>query len=421
MSTSAPPVLALGLSGGGDSTALLAAIRQSAPEITLHALIVDHGLREASAREAEWAADLARRLGAHAQILRWSTPEPSQGRARLARHRLLAEACQSVGASILCLAHTYEDRVETLRMRARRDGDWPTMIGPGLYDRSPVWPSGRGLVIARPFLGLKRAALRAYLSNTGVDWIDDPSNHNEVFERVRLRNAPIAKDHETALIAFSDAARGLDRDVRRDAYAAFLSSVKTQSWGGFALNRTGMSDLALPVASRLFGALALAVSGHDRFLSPAQIKSGLSALREGGDWTGGGVRLTREGLLGRDRGAVEGRADGAGAIQDLILDGGDTGVFDGRWLIEAKIAMRIGISTAQSACDCAPSPFRTSLPVEAESGLHLASEGIERLGAIRLLLTERVRSVLLPPAVPLWFNRLCTACREPVALARPVS
>ena len=78
--------LALGYSGGGDSTALLHALKACFPGVALHALIVDHGLRPESAEEAADNADYARDLGAEPHILRWSSPRKNQAAARHARH-----------------------------------------------------------------------------------------------------------------------------------------------------------------------------------------------------------------------------------------------------------------------------------------------------------------------------------------------
>jgi tRNA(Ile)-lysidine synthase len=410
--------IAVALSGGGDSTALLAALRVTKPDLQIHALIVDHGLREASAQEAELAADTARSLGANPHILRWSAPRPSQGHARLARHRLLAKACERLGARILCLGHNRDDRIETLRMRAARDGEWQTMIGPGLYDPSPVWPEGRGLVLARPLLGYTRAELRAYLRQQKIDWIDDPSNENPRFERVRFRQCELGEDKAGALIGFSDAARQLDRRVRRSAYQAFKSIVEILPWGGVRIDGEALTDLASPVLRTLVSALLLGVSGRARLPRPDQVDAAITALTQGLSHSAGGVVLTPDRVMGRDRGGVEGRADGTKGIAPMRLNAGETSIFDGRWLIEAQSDITFGPA---NICDDAldvPTVFHSTLPMDTQSGLNLAAPGSAHLGQIELLLGERVRSVLLPPTVPLWFDALQTACCRPVALAQ---
>lgn len=413
--------LALGLSGGGDSTALLYALRQIAPELKLYALIVDHGLRPESAREAEQAGDMARDLGAHPQILRWSQPRPSQARARQARHRLLAEACHSVGAQILCLGHTYDDRVETLRMRAARDGNWRTMIGPAKVNPAPVWPQGRGIIIARPFLGVSRAQLRRYLTAQNARWIDDPSNENPVYERVRVRQNPISQEAGERLIGFSTAAQTLDQSIRQSAYDALETSIEILDWGGVRFDADVLASLSEPVAQQMVSALVRAVSGSSRMASPSQIETLRQAVLNQNSWSGAGALLTPKGVMGRDPGALKGRADGRSRLEDLQIEPGQSAVFDGRWFINANDATRLHISVQKSAeyegLSDVPAVFRDGLPVEAWSGLCLASKQFERLGRANLLLTERLNRLLVHRAVPLWFDKISTACCEHVGLA----
>ncbi|MFP4520444.1 MAG: tRNA lysidine(34) synthetase TilS, partial [Oceanicaulis sp.] len=226
------PRIGLALSGGGDSTALLLALREAAPELALFTYTVDHALRPDSAREARAAAAMAERAGASARILTWPDPRPGQNQARRARHRLLAEACRADGVEILCLAHTLDDRIETLRMRAARPGPDTRLAGPGPIDPSPAWPEGRGLTLARPFLGLTRGALRRYLALRGASWIEDPTNADPAYERVRLRQAPLSEAARRRLLADSDAARaGLEADRRRAA-ALIGAAVGLDAWGG---------------------------------------------------------------------------------------------------------------------------------------------------------------------------------------------
>ncbi|HCJ16446.1 MAG TPA: tRNA lysidine(34) synthetase TilS, partial [Hyphomonas sp.] len=52
---------------------------------------------------------------------------------------------------------------------------------------SPVWPEGQGVMIARPVLSHSRSELRTCLTSRGILWVDDPSNRNLAYERVRVR------------------------------------------------------------------------------------------------------------------------------------------------------------------------------------------------------------------------------------------
>ncbi|NWG53620.1 MAG: tRNA lysidine(34) synthetase TilS, partial [Hydrogenophilaceae bacterium] len=176
----------LGFSGGGDSTALL---RRLSGLERLTAIIVDHALRPGSQEDAARAARFAEALGVPARIVTLAWPpgaKRTQAALRRARHVALYEAARSVGASVVALAHTADDQAETVMMRAARVG-WRRAAGMAPLSPAPIWPEGRGIVIARPLLDVRRKALRAWLTAQGAEWIEDPANENAAFERVRVR------------------------------------------------------------------------------------------------------------------------------------------------------------------------------------------------------------------------------------------
>ncbi|MBX7249005.1 MAG: hypothetical protein K1X35_08195, partial [Caulobacteraceae bacterium] len=103
--------LCVGVSGGGDSIALLAlACAWAEPRNRrVLALSVDHGLQPEGAGWSRFALETAARLGAGGRLLRWAGEKPARGvsaAARAARHRLLAEAAREAGARVVVLGHT---------------------------------------------------------------------------------------------------------------------------------------------------------------------------------------------------------------------------------------------------------------------------------------------------------------------------
>jgi len=190
--------LVLAVSGGADSMALMHLFsrwRERRPETPVEALVatVDHGLRPDSAREAAWVARQARRLGLRHETLRWSGAKPASGiqeAARRARYRMLAETCLLLaggGPSAVVTAHQQDDQVETFLMRLAR--------GSGLDGLSGMPPvrglagRGSGPALVRPLLAVPKARLTATLVERGLEWIEDPSNEIDAFERVRVRRA----------------------------------------------------------------------------------------------------------------------------------------------------------------------------------------------------------------------------------------
>jgi len=87
------------------------------------------------------------------------------------------------------MGHTLDDQIETIAIRAvRKDGQgMGAMAGMRALSVSPIWPEGRGVFLARPFLDVTRERLRAFLLERGERWIDDPTNKNRYYERVRMR------------------------------------------------------------------------------------------------------------------------------------------------------------------------------------------------------------------------------------------
>ncbi|MFO0994260.1 MAG: tRNA lysidine(34) synthetase TilS [Hyphomicrobiales bacterium] len=181
--------IALAVSGGGDSTALMwlaarwAKGLKNPPKIDV--LTVDHGYRASSADEARQVVVWARALDLTAHILTSSASKPDSGlqqKARALRYHLMADWCRKAGAEVLVTAHTLEDQAETFLMRLAR--------GSGVIGLGAMAPDGvteDGLPVARPFLGISRSRLRATLVAAGHPWIEDPSNENTQYERVRMR------------------------------------------------------------------------------------------------------------------------------------------------------------------------------------------------------------------------------------------
>lgn len=183
--------LVLAVSGGSDSMALMHLVArwisgvdaQLRPDIDV--VTVDHGLRPGSAAEAGFVVREAVRAGLTAQKLRWDGPYPETGipaAAREARYKLMSEVCRRLEA-VLVTAHTLDDQAETLIMALAR--------GAGVDGLSAMQPVSefKGMTIVRPLLETSRSRLRATLLQAGVGWVEDPTNADATFERVRVRQA----------------------------------------------------------------------------------------------------------------------------------------------------------------------------------------------------------------------------------------
>lgn len=216
----------VGLSGGGDSLALLILVcawaRTAGRRVVT--VTVDHGLNADSPGWSAFCRAAAERHGADWIERRWIGEKPSAGlpaAARQARHALLAEAARSVGARVILLGHTADDRVEADWMRARG----ATLGDVREWGPSPVWPEGRGMALFRPLLEARRAELREYLGRRGETWIEDPANEDGRFQRSRAR----------AVLTPLPAGEGLSPRLNRGASDAYSRKGEGQTVGTGAI------------------------------------------------------------------------------------------------------------------------------------------------------------------------------------------
>lgn len=180
------PKIAVAVSGGGDSLALAVLMQEwvKARGGELLALTVDHGLRSGSAQEAEAVQKLLRERDIPGDVLMWGGDKPETGiqeKAREARYDLLLNACRARKFPFLAVAHNQEDQIETFWMRLAHGSGLD-----GLTGIAPFRVKG-GVTIIRPVLSFPRQILRDTCLHHGIQWIEDPSNENEKFLRVKLR------------------------------------------------------------------------------------------------------------------------------------------------------------------------------------------------------------------------------------------
>lgn len=245
------PLLAVAVSGGRDSLALalLADEWARARGGRIVALIVDHGLRPESSGEARGTAATLAGHGIAAEILAWSGPKPTsrlQEAARAARYDLLRAACRRIGALHLLVAHHADDQSETVAMRAARHSGPDGLAGmAALVETAEVR-------LLRPLLGVRRDALTATLVARGVAWVEDPSNRDPRFERVRLRGSGVPA-------AVPDDG-GRARRERQLAEAA-LDVLEIDPLGGVALDQAAFRRLSPAMGGRLLSRVVQAVSG----------------------------------------------------------------------------------------------------------------------------------------------------------------
>jgi tRNA(Ile)-lysidine synthase len=175
----------VGLSGGADSLALLAAVAFEAPKraIAVLSVTVDHALQEGSADVAAAAAREARARGVDARVVRVEVTGEGgpEAAARAARYAALTAAAVDAGAAAILTGHTLDDQAETVLLGLARGAGGTSLQGmPPASDRD-------GITLLRPLLGVRRATTRAACAAEGLTPWDDPHNRDPRFARVRVR------------------------------------------------------------------------------------------------------------------------------------------------------------------------------------------------------------------------------------------
>lgn len=331
--------VALAVSGGRDSVALLRlAVRArdrfaDFPDLLVYT--VDHGLRSEAADEARQVAAWSETAGIACRILTWVPGDASgnlQAAAREARYRLMAEAAERDNVSALVTAHHQEDQAETLLLRLAR--------GSGLRGLAamPAIGTMHGLTILRPFLGVPRQHLEAVLHGEAHAWIDDPSNDNARFDRVRFRKLlPVLDDAGLSPARLARAAQALRRAQDAiDHYARLALDRWTDRYpAGFArMDWAGLCTEPEEIRLRVLATLIEGVTGClyaprlDRLERLAAALSGPGERRE--------VAGTLAGCIFERLGSTVWiyREAGRTGFPDLALGAGQKVVWDDRFVVE---------------------------------------------------------------------------------------
>ena len=313
------PALGIALSGGGDSTALLH-LTQGWGRARLLAATVDHGLRPEAGAEARQAARAAAALGIGHETLLWRGDDGGgnlMARAREARLRLLADWARRHGLAAVLLGHTRDDQAETLLMRLAR--------GAGVDGLSAMAPTRRagGMLWLRPLLGTGRAELRLWLAGRGIAWTEDPSNHDEDYERVRTRKAIAALDLPMPRLAQSAENLAMAREALQ-VFAAEVAQGATARAGALRLPLAPFLAAPAEIRRRLLVAGLRFVTGA---AYPPRREPLLLALPR----LQAGARLTLAGAILDPRGdALHLLREPAAAARGPAAIG-PSPVWDGRW------------------------------------------------------------------------------------------
>ncbi|MGN6269338.1 MAG: tRNA lysidine(34) synthetase TilS [Sphingomonas sp.] len=291
--------LAVAVSGGPDSMALLALAAQAFPRAVI-AATVDHRLRASAAEECAMVARVCAELGVpHTTLVADNPPTGAslQARARELRYRLLVDWAIAAGAAALATAHQADDQAETFLMRAARGAGLSGLAGV----RTSRLIEGAELLLVRPLLEWRRAELRAIVRRAGLPFVDDPANDDPRHDRTRFRR--LLNEHEWLDTPHIARAAGhlaeADAELRGIADWLWQARRLTGRWTGVKLDMTGLPrGLKRRLTQRAIGAVREA-AGITQPIWPVEgnIEPLLDALKRG-------TAATRAGVLVRPAGEV---------------------------------------------------------------------------------------------------------------------
>lgn len=350
-----PDHIALAVSGGGDSMAMLALAHNWArvwgPRLWV--VTVDHGLRPESAAEARMVAEFCATLERPHATLRWHWDGTGnlQDAARRARLDLIDRWRRGIGHVLM--AHTTDDVAETFLIRlargsgveglsameARRSvaphlGAPPELApddvsqatpppGPAEADEQPA-----GFDILRPCLAMTRSELRHYGRTLNVPWREDPSNDDLKYDRVRARHLMAGLDplglSSADLVATARRMRRAAQALRMRAVSV-AGEIAREEGGTVIFDRAGFERTERDTQLRLLAAACMWVSGAEYRPRAVSLEDLLDRLLGGGAGTLIGAKAETAGAtchIFRE----------LAAVASIRVPAGQP--WDGRWLVD---------------------------------------------------------------------------------------
>ena len=282
------------VSGGSDSVALLHLMAARCARV--HAVTINHDLRAEAAEEARFVAGLCASLGVQHSVLVWdhgvvagNLPDA----ARRARYALIADWAGAEGIGRVMLGHTADDQAETVLMGLARGAGLD-----GLCGMRPWWDQGV-VRFERPLLGIARADLRAYLVRARVAWVDDPTNDDVQYQRVRVRKAlAVLRPLGIGVESLGEVARNLAvaRQALVLAVAEAARRVVQESAGALTIDREAFLALPDDIGRRLLILALRWVSGADYAPRAEAVARVIGAIELDRDATLWGCRIRAGGL-----------------------------------------------------------------------------------------------------------------------------
>jgi tRNA(Ile)-lysidine synthase len=180
-------VLLAAVSGGADSTAMLASLVKFYDRFDLHCIHINHNLRnEESLADAAFVESLCKKFNVPCKIKTVQKDKikkiaeqgiGTEAAARLVRHKLLRQEAKQIGADKILIAHNKDDVLENILLRLLR-GSGPAGLA--------AMPQHNGIIL-RPLISVRRIQILEYLKEQKLSFCKDSSNESDAYLRNRIR------------------------------------------------------------------------------------------------------------------------------------------------------------------------------------------------------------------------------------------
>lgn len=321
-----PSVVGVMVSGGGDSMALLHLFHRVGWQVS--AITIDHGLRAEAPAEAAMVAAFCADHGISHQTSLWHHGDITgnlMDQARRARYQLAADWAQTRGIKHVVVGHTADDQAENFLIGLSRQAGLD-----GLCGMRPAW-SDRGIRFSRPLLSVPRVELRDYLRRNAVTWVEDPTNDDDSFARVKARNALSSLRSmgitPAKLAAVSDNLHMARSAIQRQLNAAAQAVTQSEA-AELVLSHADYTAMPLELQRRLLIGALRWMSGATYPPREKALMRVQGAIETGKDATLGGCQFRRKGNEIR----IVREPKAAGGTCDLAH------LWDGRWQVSGPIA-----------------------------------------------------------------------------------
>ena len=256
------PHVAIGFSGGSDSLALLLLMKDwiKSNDGSLTIIYFNHKLRKESLNELKFAKNLAVKFKFNFKALEWSSKNQKNSimqQAREIRYKEIINYCRNKKIISFMTGHHLDDSLETFVMRKKRK--FSTL---GLSS-IPQTHYKKNLQIIRPLLGIEKKRLIKTCLIKNYKWMDDISNKNSIFERVRIRQELGILDKKSKVILSNEFKKSKKRNFKIEQKLGlfFVENVNFEEYGKFIVNKKNIVKIKNCLQIEILKKLLVTCSG----------------------------------------------------------------------------------------------------------------------------------------------------------------